>query len=198
MFKKQQAKLKGTDIFAGPPMDRNDLLEEYQNLCRLADERVKNLERQLAASINCKPGCHTCCQLSSVLPLEALAMRQAVDVLDVRLRKLIRRHTAEVSSEFCPLLHEGLCLIYEHRPLICRTHGLPVAYVDYERQCIEVSACPLNFPADFPLQEKQLLFMDELNLRLRQLNGALGLGEAEERVSILDIVLEKFVCPLPG
>lgn len=178
-------------------MNRIDLLEEYQNLCRLADERVKNLERQLAAFINCKLGCHTCCKLSSVLSLEAMAMRQAVDVLDVRLRKLIRRQAAEASSEFCPLLHEGLCLIYEHRPLICRTHGLPVAYVDYERQCIEISACPLNFPADFPLQEEQLFYMDELNLRLRQLNDALGLGEAEERVRIRDVVLGKFTCLLP-
>jgi len=172
-------------------MERKSLLEEYQALCRLTDERVRNLEGILAAGINCKPGCHTCCKLSSVLPLEALVIRRAVDRFDARLQELIRRQANAASSDYCPLLHDGLCLIYGHRPLICRSHGVPVAYVDYERQCIEVSACPLNFPADFSLQEEQLLFMDELNQRLRQLNDALGLGETDTRVSIRDIVLGK-------
>ncbi len=50
----------------------------------------------------------------------------------------------------CPLLGEdGACLIYEHRPMICRTHGLPNIDVSGER--FSELYCSLNFVDTDPL-----------------------------------------------
>ena len=170
-------------------MDLNTLLEKHRALCLEADEQVKKLERSLASFINCKPGCYSCCSLSSVLPLEAETIKRAVDCLNQKQQVIIRQQAAAVSAPYCPLLFEGICLIYEHRPLICRTHGVPVAYIDYELQTIEVSACLTNFPQDFGLDESQILHMDQLNEKLHRLNDYLPFTEKAARLSIGDIIL---------
>ena len=169
-------------------MNIDALINEYKDLCRLTDERVQELERRLAGFIHCKPGCHTCCTLTSVLPLEGLVIKKAVATFDTRMLATVRQQAA-ASSPYCPLLFDGLCLIYQNRPLICRSHGVPVAYIDYDRQALEVSACLLNFPADFAMQEAQLLYMDELNQWLHRLNDRLPRKNEAARESIRGIIL---------
>lgn len=51
----------------------------------------------------------------------------------------------------CPLLGEdGACLIYEQRPMICRTHGLP--NIDTSGESFSDLYCSLNFPDLDPLK----------------------------------------------
>lgn len=70
----------------------------------------------------------------------------------------------------CSLLHNNLCSIYDIRPLICRTQGLPLGYVDEDSGCIEVSACRLNFADDYQFSHEDLFLMDQFNLSLAELN----------------------------
>jgi Fe-S-cluster containining protein len=50
----------------------------------------------------------------------------------------------------CPLLGEdGACLVYAHRPMICRTHGLP--NLDIGGESFSDLCCTLNFPGAGPL-----------------------------------------------
>jgi Fe-S-cluster containining protein len=50
----------------------------------------------------------------------------------------------------CVLLGtDGLCLLYDYRPLTCRLHGLPL--VDRSGEVMDDGWCPLNFPAQDPL-----------------------------------------------
>lgn len=50
----------------------------------------------------------------------------------------------------CPLLSaEGLCLVYDHRPMTCRLHGLP--NLDLSGEVFADSCCSLNFPEIDPL-----------------------------------------------
>jgi Fe-S-cluster containining protein len=49
----------------------------------------------------------------------------------------------------CPLLGEdGACLVYAHRPMICRTHGLP--NIDISGESFSDLCCTLNFPGEGP------------------------------------------------
>ena len=55
----------------------------------------------------------------------------------------------------CPLLDEqGLCLVYEARPMTCRLHGLP--HVDVSGEVFAEEGCTLNFIGEDPLQKKEL------------------------------------------
>lgn len=86
----------------------------------------------------------------------------------------------------CPLLDErGVCLIYDYRPMICRTHGLP--NIDSSGESFSDLCCTLNFPNADPLLAAELrwpfrrAFEQELVLFedfTRQLLGA-SLREAD-------------------
>jgi Fe-S-cluster containining protein len=69
----------------------------------------------------------------------------------------------------CVLLSaSGGCLLYDHRPMTCRLHGIPV--VDSSGEAFYDEWCTLNFTAVDPLQMPELrgefnrLFKDELAL----------------------------------
>jgi len=70
----------------------------------------------------------------------------------------------------CPLLRDGLCVLYASRPVICRTHGLPLLLrLDGEQR---VDCCLKNFKnlhlADLP--GSSLLDLERLNLVLASVN----------------------------
>ncbi len=146
-------------------------IQEYHQLIAALDAEIVRIAQLHAGAISCGPGCASCCQAFSVLPIEAACVREAIGALDTASRERLGRNLAE-DDERCPLLIDDLCAIYAARPVICRTQGLPLAYVDEEREAIEVSACGLNFPDDHAFAPEDLLFMDQFNTRLAELNQA--------------------------
>ncbi len=105
------------------------------------DRAAAELERRHADRLQCARGCSSCC-------LDGLS------VFDVEAER-IRRDAAELLQRGSPHLEgacafldaEGACRIYEHRPYVCRTQGLPLRWLDetpdgalVERRDI----CPLN------------------------------------------------------
>ncbi|MFZ5776247.1 MAG: YkgJ family cysteine cluster protein [Thermodesulfobacteriota bacterium] len=148
-------------------------LDAYQRLLSSLAGQLVRLERLAAnaAHLRCGPGCASCCRPFSVLPIEAAALANALTALPPATRERIH-HQARAATESCPLLIDGLCTLYQARPVICRTHGLPLAYLNEELEAIEVSACPMNFTDEYEFSPEQLLFMDEVNAELRQANQA--------------------------
>jgi Fe-S-cluster containining protein len=69
-------------------------------------------------------------------------------------------------GERCSLLAaNGECLIYEVRPIICRSHGAPVTY--REGDVTRRDVCPLNFGGDTTgLDPEDSLNLDLLNTLL--------------------------------
>jgi Fe-S-cluster containining protein len=54
----------------------------------------------------------------------------------------------------CPALEDGVCQIYEHRPLICRKYGMPLYNPQKPEQ---VFACELNFRPGEEILDSQLV-----------------------------------------
>jgi Fe-S-cluster containining protein len=147
------------------PLPRPDqsLRSDYRQLIAEIDLAVSQLiDKRFINLLHCRPGCASCCTAFRVLPLEAALLRRAVSD-----REAI---PATVDNDRCRLLLNARCLVYEQRPIICRTQGLPNAYIDETAGKIEVSACPLNFADDYPLVHEDLLFLDRFNNRLAELN----------------------------
>lgn len=147
------------------PSPNASLLADYQALTQELDQYIEEISLRFKATLRCGPGCSECCMAFSLLPLEAAILQQKTA------QGVITVDAKAVNITHCSLLRNSLCQVYEQRPIICRTQGLPIAYVDpNDVSLIEVSACPLNFPIDFSFNHDDLLFMDHFNARLVKLN----------------------------
>jgi uncharacterized protein len=168
-------------------------IQGYLQLISELEAEIARVSRLHGPLLNCRPGCSSCCTELSLLPLEAAVIRKACAELEKDRSEIIRRQAAPGAG--CPFLHRRRCLIYPARPIICRTHGLPVAYVDPELEVVEVSACPHNFPAAHEFTTQGLLFLDPYNERLLQLNRQLApvtLPEAVERIPMRHLLAGLF------
>lgn len=162
------------------------LFARYLEIIAQLDAAVSALEELHRDELRCCPGCSSCCTLSSLLPIEAAYLRQAIDGLDAALRQWPGGEAGR-----CPLLVDSLCAVYVHRPIICRTHGLPIGYVDHERASIEVSVCPMNFSEEYEFAAEELLFLDHINSELALINSdycALHTLPAGKRVELTELV----------
>jgi Fe-S-cluster containining protein len=75
------------------------------------------------------------------------------------------------SKKHCCFLEKNLCLIYEARPLVCRTQGFPLLYKSLDEKSFELSHCELCFTkwkGEFLSQN--VLNMENLNTMLSVVN----------------------------
>lgn len=121
------------------PHDREGALHALAEL----HERVARAARRLARKheLRCARGCHACCiDGLTVFEIEA---------------ELIRRHHSDLLEQGEPhpvgacafLAEDGSCRIYEHRPYVCRTQGLPLRWLEEleDGELVELrDICPLN------------------------------------------------------
>jgi len=89
----------------------------------------------------CRAGCDGCCQTERVVSdMEFDALALAVAALDAETRA--RLAAAATPDGPCPLLLDGRCSVYAQRPVVCRSHGMPIL-MEGRRD-----VCPLNFTPD--------------------------------------------------
>jgi Fe-S-cluster containining protein len=73
------------------------------------------------------------------------------------------------SHKKCVFLHNNACSIYEARPVVCRTQGLPLQLkrTDERDEEVELSLCELNFSDESHLPaQREWLDLDRLNALL--------------------------------
>lgn len=170
------------------------LFENYEALLSRVSARCEEIETALAGHMACRKGCSTCCLNISLFPVEAVRLRLAFDTLDEDRKAFALARTAESTDEGpCPLLDEaGACLLYDHRPVICRTHGLPILFDD-EKGSRRVDFCPENFQALESLSGEAMIDLDALNQMLAAVNAQFceelfDGAPPFERLSIADVL----------
>ena len=112
------------------------------------DRATRRLHVLHASRLHCQRGCSACCV-------------DDLTVFDVE-ADLLRLHHAELLATGVPhaagacafLDPDGGCAVYEHRPYVCRTQGLPLRWIDArDGQPVELrDICPLN-EAGEPLEQ---------------------------------------------
>lgn len=129
------------------PRSPDELLLE---LHRFVDEAAADLAAKHGDRLRCGVGCAECCVDDiSVFEVEAQRIRDhCTDLLT----------TGSPHPEgACAFLDDaGACRIYEHRPYVCRTQGLPLRWID-EVEGGEMAEfrdiCPVNDPGEPPVEE---------------------------------------------
>ena len=176
-------------------------LELYRQLIEGVDDLTSQLNERYQSHLQCGAGCSGCCQHHlSVFAVEAAGLTEAIAALPEAQQTRIRQQAIDVKEReakgepvACPLLVDNLCSVYESRPLICRTQGLPLLY-EADDGAQEIDFCPLNFASDAAiaeLQDEHLVPLDLLNLKLAMANvtycQANGNDEPHLRIKIADL-----------
>jgi Fe-S-cluster containining protein len=137
--------------------------DDYRKILDRADAHFASVMRTQGQNLQCGAGCSLCCYGlfeigSGDVPLIAEGLekmhpsrrrkviRKALEIERINLREATgeekEAYFDRTQSTPCPNLDEaGLCMLYEHRPLVCRTFGLPLR--DGRKYVGDI--CELNF-----------------------------------------------------
>ena len=141
-------------------------LAPYYKLRTEIDSFCESLEKVHSKHLNCKKGCDLCCMAISVFPVEFYAIQAELDL------ESLSGLPVPKDEDQCRFLVDHSCTIYDSRPVICRTHGLPLLYMGMDSDEYELSLCELNFTEyDFEdFDEENTYPMDRINSQLYQIN----------------------------
>jgi hypothetical protein len=121
-----------------PPTDLKELLTRFYGE---VDQATRILADMNGDRLHCQKGCSACCVDDiTVFQVEADHIRQARS-------ELLANDTPHPIGACAFLDGEGACRIYEHRPYVCRSQGLPLRWLDETPDGREVEMrdiCPLN------------------------------------------------------
>jgi uncharacterized protein len=181
------------------PARLQQVLDNYATLCAWCDGFFAGVHKAQKQHMQCGPGCATCCTLTTVTALEAHAIREYLEQHpDVPERIAAcppgtRAGAPAIDREMCPLLLHRECSIYPARPVICRTHGLPVRH----RGVGIMPSCPMNFMERDPdtLDSSMVLDADRITDNLARLNLAYCRLTGQERLADKRVALSDLLTP---
>lgn len=165
-------------------MENKDILENYRKQRDQIDALADKLAEKHQKHMMCKAGCDLCCMDYSIFPVEFYTIRE-------RLKEKEYQHDVPATKDenSCVFLKDHKCAIYEERPVICRTHGLPLLYMNEDGDW-ELSACELNF-TEFDMDEfteENTFPQDTFNSRLFMLNKEFIAHFEEEKYNEFDLI----------
>lgn len=142
-----------------------EIIDNYDQLITKIESKNKRLEIEHKDNMLCKKGCSSCCIPFRIVPVEKFIIHH----------KLLEQGIAtdyKSKKDKCRFLENGECSIYDFRPIMCRTHGFPLLYLNENETAYEFSSCDLNF-TDFDLDEiseGNSIMMDDHIYTLNQIN----------------------------
>ncbi len=153
-----------------PPSE--DATRRYAELCRRVDAFFAEVSQRAGADMACRAGCDLCCKTQlSVTTLEAAVLREGLLAASDELKQRLRARLSSPPAERCLLLgDDGRCQAYDARPLVCRSHGLPLR-LRTPRGLEIVSSCELNFQ-DADVEADMVLDQERLSTILGALDSA--------------------------
>jgi len=173
-----------------------EAIAEYERFVARIDAHCERVGHAHAEQLECAPACASCCHRQlTVFAVEADRIRAwldsrgglapyepAGDVAAGHPALLLATH-----EEACALLDRaGRCRIYPVRPLICRTHGLPLAIEDDDGS-VRGDVCPLNFSSGAGLSavpSEDFLSLTTINTVLATLNARFEAERGDEAAGV--------------
>ena len=125
-------------------------MSRYPELARKVDAFFARVEARHGAEMQCGTGCHDCCHVRlSITAVEAEAIRDEVARWPEARKRALTANVSAAPADRCAALDaHGRCLVYNARPIVCRSHGAPIRM--REGSLPVVTVCPRNFTARGP------------------------------------------------
>lgn len=174
-------------------MDQDSRFVHYRQLLKRVDEKFSEILNRNRNHFQCGKGCFGCCKSGfTVTHVEAahirLWLRENPSVVE-KIKTAITQNNH--GSEFCSALDkDGGCLIYDVRPIICRSHGAPVLIPnESDERTFDGDVCPLNFSEIElgSLTQADWIRLDTLNTILSRVDLEFDCDSAGVRVDLRTI-----------
>lgn len=167
------------------------ILKAIQELYQEIDKQTDYLNELHHDRLHCRKGCFSCCvEDITVFEVEAENIRH-------HYQKLLETEKPYPAGGCAFLSSTGACRIYEHRPYVCRTQGLPLRWIepgDSEEEMIEMrDICPLNDDEEQPIEKLPALqcwSIGPIEEALARLQSCLGDG-SPKRIALRDLFRSK-------
>lgn len=157
---------------------RAELIDAVDALHRAIDDNARVLSTAHATRLNCKRGCSGCCSDGlTVFEVEAAAIVR-------RHRELLDEGTPHPAGRCAFLDDQGGCRIYEQRPYVCRTQGLPIRWIEGDRELRDICTLNVAGPPLESLDSRQCWPIGPVEARLSALQHLAG---GDGRVALRDL-----------
>lgn len=174
-------------------MNQNNRFDHYRQLLRRVDEKFSEIFERNRPQFQCGRGCFGCCKSGlTVTNVEAEHITAWLkDHPDAVLAIEAAKASRTFGGEFCGFLDvDGSCLVYDARPVVCRSHGAPILIPgDNDGEQLEGDVCPLNFE-NFDLNslpQTDWIRIDTLNTILTKIDLEFSKASAGLRRELEDI-----------
>lgn len=155
-----------------------ELIDAIDGLHRAIDDNARVLAERHRAQLQCKRGCSGCCS-------------DGLTVFEVEAAAIVRKHRALLSEQAagpvgrCAFLDDdGACRVYDERPYVCRTQGLPLRWIERDRELRDV--CALNVIQVEALTRAECWPIGPVEARLSTMQAMVDGGELR-RVALRDL-----------
>jgi hypothetical protein len=121
------------------------IVSRYTELVAKVDAFFARVAARHGDDMQCGSGCSDCCEVRlTITAVEAQAIASALAAWPALRREALAANARGATSQRCAALDPGgRCLIYEVRPLACRSHGAPIRM--HERSLPVIESCFRNF-----------------------------------------------------
>lgn len=152
----------------GGPLD--EVRAGLLRLHKKTDDFFASVLKEHRSRMRCAPGCSACCHtMPSIFPVEAWIVAETLaaspEPLVRKVLHSLQPHEDKSQVKPCPLLdRRGWCVVYGARPIICRSHGVPIKVPG--RNASDFDVCPLNFSSPEMrrfVETDSVLDLDRLN-----------------------------------
>lgn len=137
--------------------------ERYREIVAAVDAEFARNRELHGDRIHCRPGCSDCCyHVFPITEIEAGRIGvglqrlapQAREAIESRAREYMDARLLRGERLPCPALDQGICSIYEFRPLMCHKFGMPLYNPEKSGR---IFACELNFKDGEEIEDSQLI-----------------------------------------
>lgn len=173
--------------------------ELYRQLCDKVDAFFARVAARHPEHLSCDRGCYDCCDVRlTITGVEAAAVRGAWLALPQERRDEVRATWREDATACAALDRQGRCAVYEGRPLVCRSHGVPVRMIeraDGKRGLPVLDVCFRNFTDGGPEAADADCVLDQTTLSamlllVDQQDADLGEREPAQRFDLAELLLD--------
>lgn len=186
------------------PTSLPEALAHFRVLASKVDAFFNRVESQHSNDLACSSGCNDCCHVRlTVTSVEAHIISDFWLQLPTAVKDNLEARARDKSDGLCVALgDDGRCTIYEARPLVCRSHGLPLR-LRQEGRLPVLDACFRNFTEKGPgaVAPDYVLDQQTLSTALLAIDAAYSrvLGKPPgERVDLAALMLKLAFGETPG